>query len=251
MQMVGSVKRQLSYANVMATVAVFVALGGGAYAAKVAKNSVGASQIKKNGVGASEINQNAVGSSETAANSVGSSEVIDDSLLGADISEQSLGQVPAADTLDGLDSSAFQRAGADGLGRGTAGTVAAGADPVLFELAEGTLVLDCGGTGTAIGYTNDSGAIARVYHETGIHSDDDGGGIDIAVDGLEDVNPGHVDVADTTTVAIPIDGGVASGARRSITLAVQTDQHVAFVDAYVDFAGGNCSYLAELGEYGL
>jgi hypothetical protein len=249
---VGRIARtKLTYANVMATVAVFMALGGGAYAAKVAKNSVGASQIKKNAVAASELKSNAVGASEVAANAIGSAEVIDGSLLGADISEQTLGQVPSADSLDGLDSSAFQPAGADGLGRGTGGTVASGAEPVLFALAQGTLVLDCGGTATSIVYTNDSGATSRIYHETGIHSDDDGGGIDIAVDGIEDVNPGDVDVADAGTIAIPIDGGVASGARRSMTLAVQTDQHAAFVDVYVNFAGGNCSYIAELSEYGL
>src|SRR4051812_37343815 len=45
----------------MATVAVFLALGGGAYAAlKLPKNSVGAKQIKKNAVRASEIAKGAV-----------------------------------------------------------------------------------------------------------------------------------------------------------------------------------------------
>jgi hypothetical protein len=42
---------RLSYANIMSTVAVFAALGGGAYAATaLPKNSVGPSQIKKNAV---------------------------------------------------------------------------------------------------------------------------------------------------------------------------------------------------------
>lgn len=41
----------LTYANVMATVAVFIALGGGAYAAlKLPKNSVGSKQIKRGAV---------------------------------------------------------------------------------------------------------------------------------------------------------------------------------------------------------
>jgi len=39
----------------MATVAVFIALGGGAYAAvTLPKNSIGAKQIKKNAVGSVE-----------------------------------------------------------------------------------------------------------------------------------------------------------------------------------------------------
>ncbi|MEA2409760.1 MAG: hypothetical protein QOC77_321 [Thermoleophilaceae bacterium] len=46
----------LTYANVMATVAVFIALGGGAYAAfKLPTNSVGAKQIKANAVTSSKI----------------------------------------------------------------------------------------------------------------------------------------------------------------------------------------------------
>jgi hypothetical protein len=42
---------RLTYANVMATIAVFIALGGGAYAAlKVPANSVGSKQLKKKAV---------------------------------------------------------------------------------------------------------------------------------------------------------------------------------------------------------
>src|SRR5215203_5760907 len=42
---------RLSYANVMATIAVFIALGGASYAAiKLPKNSVGNKQLKKNAV---------------------------------------------------------------------------------------------------------------------------------------------------------------------------------------------------------
>src|SRR3954447_12385406 len=49
--MVTKIRSHLTYANVMATFAVFVVLGGGAYAAtKLPKNSVGAAQIKKNAV---------------------------------------------------------------------------------------------------------------------------------------------------------------------------------------------------------
>jgi hypothetical protein len=47
---------RFTYANVMATIAVFVALGGGAYAAlKLPKNSVGSAQIKANAVNSSKV----------------------------------------------------------------------------------------------------------------------------------------------------------------------------------------------------
>ena len=51
-----ALRRRLSYANVMATIAVFVALGGSAYAVtQLPKNSVGSKQLKKNSVTAAKI----------------------------------------------------------------------------------------------------------------------------------------------------------------------------------------------------
>jgi hypothetical protein len=56
-------QRHLSYANVMATVAVFIALGGSAYAVTVLpRDSVGAAQIKRGAVGGSELRTGAVSS---------------------------------------------------------------------------------------------------------------------------------------------------------------------------------------------
>ena len=52
---------RLSYANVMATIAVFMALGGGAYAAfKLPKNSVGTKQLKNAAVTTKKIKNGAV-----------------------------------------------------------------------------------------------------------------------------------------------------------------------------------------------
>lgn len=50
------ISRKLSYANVVATVAVFVALGGGAYAAiRLPANSVGSRQLKAHAVTPSKV----------------------------------------------------------------------------------------------------------------------------------------------------------------------------------------------------
>jgi hypothetical protein len=47
----GSLRRKLTYANVMATIAVFIALGGASYAAtQIPKNSVGTKQLKNGAV---------------------------------------------------------------------------------------------------------------------------------------------------------------------------------------------------------
>jgi hypothetical protein len=71
-------KRRVSYANLTATLALLVALGGGgAYAASVAKNSVGSKQLK-------------TGAVKTV-------DVKDDGLTGADIDESTL-RLPAAPT---------------------------------------------------------------------------------------------------------------------------------------------------------
>ena len=62
--MLAKIHDRLSYANVMATFAVFMAMGGGAYALSIPKNSVGAKQLKKNAVRGSKIKRGAVSSSD-------------------------------------------------------------------------------------------------------------------------------------------------------------------------------------------
>jgi hypothetical protein len=65
------VRARLTYANTMSTLAVFIALGGGAYAAtSLPRNSVGPAQLRSNAVGSSEIRAGAVGSSEIHDRSV-------------------------------------------------------------------------------------------------------------------------------------------------------------------------------------
>lgn len=54
--MLAKLHARLSYANVIATIALFVALGGGAYAAtQLPKNSVGAKQLKKSAVNSAKV----------------------------------------------------------------------------------------------------------------------------------------------------------------------------------------------------
>lgn len=68
------VRSRLTYANVMASVAVFIALSGGAYALSLGKNSVRSKQIKDG--------------------QVTSADVKDNGLIGTDIDEDTL-QIPA------------------------------------------------------------------------------------------------------------------------------------------------------------
>src|SRR4051812_1105081 len=55
---------RLSYANVTATLALFLALGGTSYALTLPRNSVGSKQIRSNAVGTSELHTGAVRSGD-------------------------------------------------------------------------------------------------------------------------------------------------------------------------------------------
>ncbi len=66
------IRPHLSYANVMATVAVFIALGGTSYAvSQLPRNSVGASQIRAGAIGKSELRAAAVRSRQVKDRSIG------------------------------------------------------------------------------------------------------------------------------------------------------------------------------------
>lgn len=86
--MLKRIRGHLSFANVMATTAVFVALGGGAYAMS---GKIGSKQIKKGAVKTKNLHKKAV----TAA------KVANDSLTGQQINESTLGTVPNSSTVNG------------------------------------------------------------------------------------------------------------------------------------------------------
>jgi len=68
--MLTAVRQRLSYSNVIATMALFIALGGVAVAAGLPKNSVGPKQIKRGAVTAAKIRKQAVTAAKLAPQSV-------------------------------------------------------------------------------------------------------------------------------------------------------------------------------------
>jgi hypothetical protein len=101
---------KLTYANVAATFAVFIALGGSAYAAtQLDKNSVGTKQLKKNAVTRAKIKKNAVTGAKVkdrsltgddlAIGTITGSNVKDGSLRGVDIDQSSLTSVRASNVI--------------------------------------------------------------------------------------------------------------------------------------------------------
>jgi hypothetical protein len=85
--MIRKLRTRLTYANVVATLALFCAMGGGAYAAlRVPPNSIGARQLKAGAVTKGKIAREAI----TAA------KVAEGTLTGAQIDLPALGTVPSA-----------------------------------------------------------------------------------------------------------------------------------------------------------
>ena len=85
------IRRRLTYANVMSSIAVFLVLGGAtALAAGLAKNSVGSKQIKKNAVTSAKIKKNAVTTAKIKNGAV----------TGAKVNAGTLGTVPNATHAD-------------------------------------------------------------------------------------------------------------------------------------------------------
>jgi hypothetical protein len=125
---------RLSYANVVSTIALIVAIGGGtAFAVSqigskdIKKDAVRAKQIKKDAVRSDEIQDGAVGSPDLAAGSVtganlgegavsspkiapgaiGTAALADNAATGAKVDESTLGPVPDATVWNGITVSPF------------------------------------------------------------------------------------------------------------------------------------------------
>jgi hypothetical protein len=154
---------QLNYANVIATIALFVALGGAAVAAGLPKKSVGPQQLKRGAVTAAAIRKKAVTSGKIApkavtAGKLGANAVLPGNLGNGVVSTEKLGDgsVIAAKIRNGsvttnkLNNGAVTTAKL-GDGSVTAAKLADSVAPLLGTLRSGqTLrgVFDVGGGGT-------------------------------------------------------------------------------------------------------
>jgi hypothetical protein len=113
------IRKRLTYANVMSSLAVFLILGGAtAFAAikKVGANEIKANSIKtgkivKEAVTAGKIKKNAVTESRIADGAVTTNKIANDAVTGDKLKESSLGTVPNADKLGGKAPSAYESKG--------------------------------------------------------------------------------------------------------------------------------------------
>jgi hypothetical protein len=122
--MLSAPRPRVTYANVTASLALFIALGGGAYAATaLPSNSVGPRQLKKSAVERAKIKNNAVNGAK----------VLENSLTGDDIKESTLKKVPAAALAD----------------TATHATTATALDKLTYKAVAGVVAAGVGNNATA------------------------------------------------------------------------------------------------------
>jgi hypothetical protein len=123
------ISSKLTYANVIATIALFIALGGAGYAAvKLPKESVGAKQIKNNAITGAKIKDGAVTGVKIASGTLGtvpsattakSAETAKsaDTAVSANTAKTAVTATSAgdADSLGGVPASAYTRSGCGAL----------------------------------------------------------------------------------------------------------------------------------------
>lgn len=136
------IRKRLTYANVMSSIAVFLVIGGATAFAALGKNTVGSKQLKKNAVTAAKIKKNAVTTAKIKKNAVNGSKVKDGSLSGADINLGTLGTVPSA-------TNATNAGNADTVAGNTLRLINFSGDPEIgptevFNLNGFTLTASCG-----------------------------------------------------------------------------------------------------------
>ncbi len=80
------IRSRLTYANVMSSLAVFLVLGGAtAFAAGLAKNSVGSKQLKKNAVTTAKLKKNAITTAKIKANAVTTAKIKKNAIVTAKV----------------------------------------------------------------------------------------------------------------------------------------------------------------------
>jgi hypothetical protein len=90
---VNQIRKRVTYANVMSSIAVFLVLGGSAaYAAK----KIGSNEIKGNSITTGKLKKNAVTASKIKQNSITTAKIKNGAVTGAKVNVGTLGTVPNA-----------------------------------------------------------------------------------------------------------------------------------------------------------
>jgi len=135
----GKLRQHLNYANVVATIAVFLALGGAAYAA-IGKNTIGSRQVKPNSLKGVDIRESSLGKVPKAANADNAQTAANATNAGNAQTAANATNATNAGSLDNLDSPAF------------------GAGILLGHMTGLTTTADTNDSGAASGLSNATGS---------------------------------------------------------------------------------------------
>lgn len=123
------IRKRLTYANVMSSIAVFLVLGG---ATAIAAQKIGKNDLKANAVTTGKIKRNAVTTSKIKNSAVTTNKIRNDAVTGSKINEATLAPVPSALNSDTTDEV-----------RSSKGTLSAGQAVTAFEYAGVKLIVNC------------------------------------------------------------------------------------------------------------
>jgi hypothetical protein len=102
--MLAKLRARLTYANVVATLALFLALGGVSYGALRIKSS----HLVNNSVRTQDLRNNDIRSKDIRNRTIVGRDILTSTVTGLQVRETSLGKVPDADKLDGQESVTFR-----------------------------------------------------------------------------------------------------------------------------------------------
>jgi hypothetical protein len=171
-------RKRISYVNVVATLALFLAIGGFGYAAtKLPKNSVGSKQLKKNSVVTAKVKNEAITTAKIAG----------DAVTGAKLDESTLGEVPRAASAAHADSAANADA-VNAMHVGRINFLAAPSTPetTVFSADGLTLHASCSAT-SQLEFTATTSVEHAMIEESGNLNSEFNGSVQ------DDLNPGMVE----------------------------------------------------------
>ena len=252
--MTARIRHGLTYANVLSTIALFVALGGGAYAAArigpddIKRNAVRSKHIKKNQVGRKHLKRGAVSTPKLVAGAVTAAKLAnasvtgpklaDGSVTGPKVDESTLGIVPNADLIDGVDSGDLMRG--SGRARAVRGTDAPSASPSApFVLGDGELTLDCNNpasAGSDFVFKNTSGSTADVWTDK----------VQYTFAPAHQIF--HSSVPNGGNASVSVSGPSVLDGSALVKFTASTPGRLTLIEARIVFSAGNCLFNAAATE---
>jgi hypothetical protein len=126
---VKQIRKRLTYANVMSSIAVFLVLGG---ATAIAAKKIGKNDLKANSVTTAKIKRNAVTTSKIKNSAITTNKIANEAVTGQKINESTLAPIPSA-----LNSVTTDEV------RSSKGTLSVGQAATAFEYGGVKLIVNC------------------------------------------------------------------------------------------------------------